>query len=109
MDRLVGKDQASDVHGACDKTEVARRLAMRLAELSGGGRPEWSCDASVLDRHAIPIRVDHIDAHLKDAPDLNAMALRVGLSPKRLQVSRPCHHVTCQTPAALLPLRSWHP
>jgi len=61
--------------------EAARRLVLRLVELSGGGRPDWHGDASVFDRRTLGHLVEHIDAHLKVAPSLTDMGLRVGLSP----------------------------
>ena len=61
--------------------EAARRLVLRLVELSGGGKPDWRDDASMFDRRTLGHLVDHIDAHLKIAPSLSEMGMRVGLSP----------------------------
>lgn len=61
--------------------ETARRLILRLAELCGGGRPDWHDDASVFARQPLGDLVSYIDAHLKIAPNLSDLAIRVGLSP----------------------------
>jgi AraC-like DNA-binding protein len=61
--------------------EAARRLILRLTELSGGGSPDWHDDASVFDRRTMDDLVAYIDAHLAVAPSLSDMAWRVGISP----------------------------
>lgn len=61
--------------------EAARRLVLRLVELSGGGRPDWHADASVFDTRTLAHLVGYVDAHLKLAPSLGEMGLRTGLSP----------------------------
>ena len=61
--------------------EAARRLILRLAELSGGQTPEWYADGGVFDRRTCNHLVDYIDAHLKIAPCLSDMSMLVGLSP----------------------------
>ena len=63
------------------KDEAARRLLFRLQELSGGGVPGWHSDGSVFDRGEMQQYVDYIDAHLRLAPTLSAMALMAALSP----------------------------
>jgi len=63
------------------KDEAARRLLFRLHELGGGGVPDWHADGSVFDRGELHQFVDYIDAHLRLAPTLSAMALMAGLSP----------------------------
>ena len=60
---------------------AARRLVLRLVELSGGGVPEWRDDASVFNRRTLACLVDYIEAHLNIEPSLSDMALMVGLSP----------------------------
>ena len=69
-------------HGTTDHAdEAARRLILRLTELSGGGLPDWHDDASVFDRRTIEDLVAYIDAHLLRAPSLSEMGWRVGISP----------------------------
>ena len=63
------------------KDEAARRLLFRLQELGGGGVPDWQADGSIFDRVEIQNFVDYIDAHLRLAPTLSAMALVTALSP----------------------------
>ena len=81
MLRLASPVPALDHHGGVDTEESARRLVMRLVKLSGGGTPDWHDDASVFDRRTLGHLVGYIDAHLKIAPSLGDMAIRVGLSP----------------------------
>lgn len=61
--------------------ETSRQLILRLLQLSGRGVPEWHVDGSVFDRRTLGQLVEYIDAHLKIAPCLSDMGLRVGLSP----------------------------
>jgi len=61
--------------------EVARRLVLRLAQLSGCVTPDWHNDASVFDRRTLLNLVDYIDDHLRIAPSLADMALLAGMSP----------------------------
>lgn len=61
--------------------EAARRIVLRLSELSGGGMPDWHDDASAFDRRTMHAIVDYLDAHLRVAPSLGDMGWRVGLSP----------------------------
>jgi AraC-like DNA-binding protein len=61
--------------------EASRQLILRLLQLSGRGVPEWHADGSVFDRRTLSQLVEYIDAHLKIAPCLSDMGLRVGLSP----------------------------
>jgi len=63
------------------KDEAARRLLFRLQELGGGGVPDWHSDGSVFDRAEMQQYVDYLDAHLRLAPTLSAMALVAALSP----------------------------
>lgn len=61
--------------------EASRQLILRLLQLSGRGVPEWHADGSVFDRRTLGQLVAYIDAHLKIAPCLSDMCLRVGISP----------------------------
>lgn len=61
--------------------EAARRLILRLTEISGGGLPDWHDDASVFERRTMDDLVAYIDAHLALAPSLGDMGWRVGISP----------------------------
>ncbi len=63
------------------KDEAARRLLFRLQELGGGGSPDWQADGSVFNRAEMQQFVDYIDAHLRLAPTLSAMALVAAMSP----------------------------
>jgi len=63
------------------KDEAARRLLFRLHELGGGGVPDWHADGSIFGRVEMLQYVDYIDAHLRLAPTLSAMALVAALSP----------------------------
>jgi AraC-like DNA-binding protein len=63
------------------KDEAARRLLFRLQELSGGAVPDWQSDGSVFSRAEMQGLVDYIDARLRFAPTLSAMALVAALSP----------------------------
>lgn len=60
---------------------AARRLVLRLAELNGGGRPEWARDAGVFDGRSLAHLVECIDEDLRIPPLLGDMAMLVGLSP----------------------------
>lgn len=70
---------AAGISGHAD--EAARHLILRLAELSGGGSPDWHNDASVFDGRTMDELVAYIDASLMIAPCLSDMGRRVGLSP----------------------------
>lgn len=63
------------------KDSAARRLILRLQELSGGGLPAWHSDTSVFDRATLQRFIDYVDAHLRLAPTLTAMAVVAALSP----------------------------
>lgn len=87
MQRLT--DDTRDAVGAGEaagqedsrKDAAARRLVLRLAELGGGGVPDWNDDSSVFARRTLDHLIEHIDAHLHITPSLTDMALLVGLSP----------------------------
>lgn len=61
--------------------EAARRIVLRLFELSGGGSPDWHDDASVFPRRTLMNLVAYIDEHLRVAPSLSEMAVLVAMSP----------------------------
>ena len=81
MIRIAKPTPASDACSGAAQDEAARRLVLRLVELSGGGRPDWGDDASVFDRRTLGNVVEYIDAHLKIPPCLSDLGTRVGLSP----------------------------
>lgn len=66
---------------AGEKETAARRLMLRIHRLCGGRQPDWRSDGSVFDRATLQQFVDFIDAHLRLAPTLHDMAMRVALSP----------------------------
>lgn len=63
------------------KDEAARRLLFHLHELGGRGAPDWQADGSVFSRMVMHQFTEYIDAHLRLAPTLSAMALTAALSP----------------------------
>jgi len=63
------------------KDEAARRLLLRIQEVSGGGVPDWHHDVSTFDRATLLRLVDYVDAHLRLAPTVTAMGMLVALSP----------------------------
>lgn len=63
------------------KDEAARRLVLRLQELSGAGTPDWQDDVSVFERRTLLGLVAYIDDNLRIAPSLSDMSVHVGLSP----------------------------
>jgi len=74
-----GDDDSGSVD---DEREVAARdLILRLLEINGCRRPEWTADASVFERSILANLVSCIDEHLRLAPSLSDMSMRVGLSP----------------------------
>lgn len=79
--RIAKPASVPDAYSVAAQDEVARRLVLRLVELSGGGRPDWHDDASVFDRRTLGYLVECIDADLKIAPALSKLGVSVGLSP----------------------------
>lgn len=79
LTRLAVAAESAEQDAATE--EVARRLVLRLAELSGVGRPDWHADTSIFDRLTLVNLVHYIDEHLRIAPSPADMALLVGLSP----------------------------
>jgi AraC-like DNA-binding protein len=69
--------------GAADggRELAARSLMRRLLEINGCRRPEWMTDATVFERSTLANLVAYIDEHLRLAPSLSDMSVRVGLSP----------------------------
>lgn len=63
------------------KDEVARRVVLRLFELSGAGTPDWNDDASIFDRRTLLALTGYVDEHLRIAPSLSDVSIRVGMSP----------------------------
>ncbi|MFM8291032.1 MAG: helix-turn-helix domain-containing protein [Planctomycetia bacterium] len=63
------------------KDETARRLVLRLYELSGAGTPDWNDDASIFARRTLLDLTGYIDEHLRITPSLSDMSIRVGMSP----------------------------
>jgi len=63
------------------KDEAARRLVLRLFELAGAGTPDWNDDASIFDRRTLLGLTAYLDEHLRIAPSLSDMSIRVGMSP----------------------------
>ena len=74
-----GDDDAGAVDGG--RELAARSLILRLLEVNGCRRPEWTADASVFERGTLANLVGYIDEHLRLAPSLSDMSVRVGLSP----------------------------
>lgn len=81
MDQLTAParpdSDAEDLH----KDEAARRLVLRLFELSGAGTPDWNDDASIFDRRTLLGLAAYVDEHLRIAPSLSDISIRVGMSP----------------------------
>ncbi len=69
-----------DAEDLC-KDEVARRLVLRLFELSGAGIPSWNDDASIFDHRTLLRLTAYIDENLRIAPSLSDMSIQVGMSP----------------------------
>ncbi len=80
MARLAAVEADGDPRDDGRLDEAARRLVLRLVELSGGGVPDWHDDEGVFDRRTLAGLVERVDAHLKVAPGLAELAPLVGLS-----------------------------
>ena len=81
MDQLMAPVRP---HGDAEdlrKDEVARRLVLRLFELSGAGTPDWNDDASIFDRRALIGLTAYVDEHIRITPSLSDMSTRLGMSP----------------------------
>lgn len=81
MSRLAAQTAEENSAGDVMKDEAARRIVLRLVEMSGGGTPGWTRDDSVFADRTLRYLVEYIDAHLRMAPTLSDIALLVGLSP----------------------------
>lgn len=81
MTQLACPVPSDDPNSDAAQDMVARRLLLRVAELSGGHMPEWYNDHGVFERPHLAALVEYINAHLKHSPCLSDMANRVGLSP----------------------------
>ena len=81
MDRLMASARPDGDTEDLRKDEVARRLVLRLFELSGAGTPDWNDDASIFDRRTLLALAAYVDEHLRIAPSLSDMSMRVGMSP----------------------------
>jgi len=81
MDQLTAPARPDGDAEDLRKDEVARRLILRLFELSGSGPPDWNDDASIFDRRTLFGFAAYVDEHLRTAPSLSDMSVRVGMSP----------------------------
>ena len=81
LERLVRGGHGEDSRDSLSMTEASRRLVLRLAELNGCRRPDWSRDAGVFDRRTMADLVEFIDDHLPGPLSLEALAAAAGLSP----------------------------
>lgn len=81
MDKLSAPVQPDGDAEDLRKDEVARRLVLRLFELSGAGTPDWNDDTSMFDRRTLLGLTAYVDEHLRIAPSLTDMSIRVGMSP----------------------------
>ncbi len=81
ISRLCAIGHSQDAAFDGQDEEVARRLILRITELTGGGRPDWHDDDSVFEARVLRHLVNVIDEHLRIEPMLSDMAMLVGLSP----------------------------
>ena len=81
MDKLTAPARPDGDAEDLRKDEVARRLVLRLFELSGAGTPDWNDDVSIFDRRTLGGLTAYVDEHLRNAPSLGDMSMRVGMSP----------------------------
>ena len=81
MDQLTAPARPDGDAEDLRKDEVARRLVIRLFELSGAGTPDWNDGASIFDRRTLLGLAAYVDEHLRIAPSLSDMSIRVGMSP----------------------------
>jgi len=81
MDKLTDPARPDGDAEALRKDEVARRLVLRLFELSGAGTPDWNDDASIFDHRTLLRLTAYIDENLRIAPSLSDMSIHVGMSP----------------------------
>ncbi|MFM8497529.1 MAG: helix-turn-helix domain-containing protein [Planctomycetia bacterium] len=81
MDKLIAPARPDGDAEALRQDEAARRLVLRLFELSGAGAPDWNDDASLFDQRTLLGLTAYVDEHLRLAPSLSDVSLRVGMSP----------------------------
>lgn len=81
LTRLAAVGLRDEARSDLGEAEASRQLVLRLAELNGCGRPDWSCDESVFDARSMRHFADFIDGNLRLAPTLEGMGMLVGLSP----------------------------
>lgn len=81
MARLAAIQTSPNSAGNACIDEVARRLIIRLVELTGGGKPQWINDASTFEHRTLLNLVDYVDEHLCTAAPLTDMAVLAGMSP----------------------------
>ena len=92
LDRLTSPIPAADSAEEEDRDEAARRLALRLAELTGAPRPDWYADSGSFDRRSLSAIVAMIDADLALPPTAADVARGCGLSPSHF--ARKFRHTT---------------
>lgn len=61
--------------------EAARRLILRITELTGGGKPDWHGDESVFEAPALRHVIGFIDEQVRISPTVTDVAPLVGPSP----------------------------
>lgn len=81
LTRLAAIRLSEEACSSLSEAEASRQLVLRLAELNGCGRPDWSRDESVFDARSMRHFVDFIDANLRLGPTLEGMGMLIGLSP----------------------------
>ena len=74
----IGNPDESTFHG--DGADVARRVVLRILQLSHGGSPDWYDGASVFDRRMLDGITASIDGNLRRPPALGDLAAMHGLS-----------------------------
>jgi len=79
--RLSTLGTASDGSSDGWEDEAARRLVLRLAELSGAAPPDWNDDESTFDRQTMRRIAEQIESDVSAGPSLTDLASSVGLSP----------------------------
>jgi len=79
--RLATNHRAGDASTHVGDDELARRLLLRIGELSGAGLPDWWSDTSSFERPMLARLVAAIDSRLRTPPSVAEMATIAGLSP----------------------------
>lgn len=70
LTRLAAVGLRDEARSDLGEAEASRQLVLRLAELNGCGRPDWSRDESVFDARSMRHFADFIDGNLRLALDL---------------------------------------